>query len=286
MDNICALINDPGNSREFIRYTALLASDLQTDVKLLYVQNPQAYPLGTPETLGWEVSQVRENLLRMGEAAEETINGFISEITKEEKMDISMEFQPEIGNASIILEDKVSEGTADMVMIQGQPEEGVWGQTSTNMEIIRNVACPIWILPPDAVYRPLKHIIYATDYQEEDVPTLKKLVSLTEPFSPRITALHVVNDRDFESKVREEGFDGIIRERTGSDRISVKTTGDHKDLDVTEILRSYAEKKDADLVVVLKENRHFLERIFKKSFTRELIRKLKLPVLVYHEKKS
>jgi len=36
--------------------------------------------------------------------------------------------------------------------------------------------------------------------------------------------------------------------------------------------------------VVLKENRHFLERIFRRSFTKKLIRQAKRSVLVFHEK--
>jgi len=284
MKTIWALINEPGNAMEFIRYTVRLAKDIHAGVQLLYVQNPAAFPLGTPDSIGDEVVEVQQNLLEIAGAAEKTLDKMIREIEAEIPLDNPVEFHSELGNAASVLEDKVSKGAADMVMLQGQSDESFWARTSTNMDIIRNVHCPIWVVAPHTEYRPLKQIIYATDYQEEDIPTLKRLVALTAPFSPEITALHIVDDKDFKDKVQETGFDEIIRQKTGSDKIVMKTIQEKKDLDMPDIINDLAARIDADLVVVLKENRHFLERIFKRSFTRKLIRQAKLSVLVFHEK--
>jgi len=281
---IWALVNDPADSKEFIRYTVLMAKDLHARMNVLYVQNPQAFPLGTPDSLGNEVVQVQENLREIASAAEKTVNRYIGEIEKEIQAEIPVEFQTEFGNASLILKDKVLKGKEDMVMLQGKPEEAVWAKISTNMDIIRNVHCPVWIIPPHTKYRPLKHIIYATDYQKEDIPMLKRLIRLTRTYEPEITALHIVDNEDFEEKVRKAGFDEIIKQKTGSDRISVQTVADQEDLDVPEILNEFADRTDTDLVAVLKENRHFLERMFKGSFTRKLIKQAQRPVLVFHEK--
>jgi nucleotide-binding universal stress UspA family protein len=283
INTIWALINEPGNAKEFIRYTVSLAGDIHAAVHVLYVQNPAAFPLGTPDSLGDEVVEVQQNLIEIAAAAERTVDRMISEVKKEIPSETAVDFQSELGDVSSVLEDKVSSGKADMVMLQGQPGESFWARTSTNMDVIRNVHCPIWIIPPDTGYRPLKHIIYATDYQEEDIPTLKKLAALTRPFSPGITALHIVDNKDFEQKVQETGFNDIIRQKAGSDKISLITVVEKHDTDVPDLLNDLAARKGADLIVVLKENRHFLERIFKGSFTRKLIRQSKLPVLVFHE---
>jgi nucleotide-binding universal stress UspA family protein len=50
------------------------------------------------------------------------------------------------------------------------------------------------------------------------------------------------------------------------------------------LINDYSSDIDANLVVMLKENRHFLERLFKPSSTKKLIKEAKLPVLVFHEK--
>jgi nucleotide-binding universal stress UspA family protein len=57
-----------------------------------------------------------------------------------------------------------------------------------------------------------------------------------------------------------------------------------KNQDITEILNKEAAEINADLIVVLQENKNFLERIFEGSFTKELINQTQIPVLVFHEK--
>jgi nucleotide-binding universal stress UspA family protein len=54
--------------------------------------------------------------------------------------------------------------------------------------------------------------------------------------------------------------------------------------DTAELLNDYALLIKADLIVVLKENKSFFERIFKSDPAKKIIKKSMLPVLVFHEK--
>jgi nucleotide-binding universal stress UspA family protein len=94
-------------------------------------------------------------------------------------------------------------------------------------------------------------------------------------------ALHISNDDEFEKKLKSEGFAEVLSEKTGYNKVSVKMIADGDGKDAAESLMNKAEKAKADLIVVLKENRNFFERIFKSSFTADLIKKVQLPVLVY-----
>jgi nucleotide-binding universal stress UspA family protein len=53
---------------------------------------------------------------------------------------------------------------------------------------------------------------------------------------------------------------------------------------VGQLINDYACLIDANLIVVLKENRHFLERLVKSSSTKKIVQQARTPVLVYHEK--
>jgi nucleotide-binding universal stress UspA family protein len=172
-----------------------------------------------------------------------------------------------------------------MVMLQGQSEQSFWMQNSTIMDVVRDVPCPVWIIPPDARYQPMKKIDYATDYNEEDISILKRLIELTKPFDPDILAMHISDDDKFEIKLKSEGFAEILNKKTGSNKITVTMIADKDGKDAVEILVSEAEKEKANLIVVLKENRNFFESLFKSSFTADLIKKVQLPVLVFHKAK-
>ena len=130
-------------------------------------------------------------------------------------------------------------------------------------------------------YRPFKKILYATDYNEADITTLKRLVALTKEFSPEITALHITDSKDFEEKTMQKGFKDIVAQETNYDKIHVKTEKESKSTE--EKINDIAIKIKADLIVLLKENKGFIEKIFTSSSTKKVIKKAKLPVLVYHE---
>ncbi len=284
MKTLAYLIDEIDKSKELIRFAALFAKDIKANLHVLYVQYPHVY--GTSSYMGASGASVAgypSQLQNIANEVKEKVAGFIKEIKTEHSVTSSIEFKSEIGAAPAIIKAKVENNEYDMVMLQGQTEQSFWMQNSTIMDIVRNVPCPVWIIPPDARYQPLKRIIYATDYNEEDISTLKSLIELTKPFEPDILALHISDDDKFEIKLKSEGFAEILNKKTGSNNISLKLIADKEGTDAVEILVREAEKAKANLLVVLKENRNFFERLFKSSFTAELVKSSQLPVLVFHK---
>jgi nucleotide-binding universal stress UspA family protein len=282
MKTLLAIINEPKESKDFIRYVAAMAGDFKMDVHFMYVQNPNFPPVGNASYLGVAVSQYQQNLEAMDKTAKEILAEYIKDVKSEITEDISIEYSTELGLTYMLAKDMVSGNKADMVIIGGQKNESFWLQTSLNMEIIENVECPVWIIPNACDYDPFTKIIYATDYKEEDITGLKKLVDLTIHFTPSIIALHITDSIDFEEKVKNAGFLQMLKERTGYDQLSVTVNNNNKD--AAEILSNYALIVEAGLIVVLKENKSFFERIFKSDVTKKIMEKSMLPVLVLHEK--
>lgn len=149
-------------------------------------------------------------------------------------------------------------------------------------ELIRNVRCPVWLIPKDTEYQPFHHIIYATDYHNEDISTLKKLIDLTHLVSPQITALHITENADFDLRTKNAGFQKMLEAKTDYNKILVKTLVENDGDDITGLINKYAASYTSDLIVLLKENQHFLERLFKPSTTEKMIKEAKQPFLIYH----
>jgi len=74
----------------------------------------------------------------------------------------------------------------------------------------------------------------------------------------------------------------MLEHRVGYSKIHVKTLIESDREKTAELLNSYAKRTGADLMVVLKENKGFLERIFKASSSDRIIEESMLPVLVFH----
>jgi nucleotide-binding universal stress UspA family protein len=283
MKTLAFLIDEIDKIKELIRFAALFANDINASVHILHVQYPHIY--GTHGYMSAAVAPDPEQLQKIADEVNEKVNEIVKELKTKTDGLPSIVFKSEIGTASAIIKEKVENNEYDMVMLQGYNEQSFWLQNSVIMDVVRNVDCPVYIIPPDAKYQPLNKIIYATDHNEEDIATLKRLIALAKPFNPEILALHVSNDDEFDKKLKSKGFAEILGEKTGYNKITVKMIADKDGKDAVESLVCEAEKEKANLIVVLKENRNFFERIFKSSFTTNLIKKVQLPVLVFHAEK-
>lgn len=283
MKTLALLVDKIDNSKELILFAAIFGRDINAKVQVLYVMDPKVY--GAHSYLGASGSAVAlypSQLKDIANQAKEKFNGFMKELKAEHPGIPSVDFSSETGIASSIIKEKVERNEYDMVMIHGQTEQSSWMQNSAIMDVVRNTPCPVYIIQPDAKYQPFKRIVYATDYNEEDITTFKRLIELAKPFDPEILALHISNDYEFEKKLTNEGFARMLVEKTGYKKVSVKMISDEDEKDAIESLLNEAEKEKANLIVVLKENRNFFERLFKSSFTAKLIERTQLPILVFH----
>ena len=286
MKTLAILIDKIDISKELIRFAALLGKDINAKVDVFYLHDPKVY--GTHSHMGASVVTVelyQSQLQNIANEVKEKVAGFIKEIKAEHPDIPSFEYKSEMGVPSDVIKEKVDSNTFDMVMLQGRDEKGFWTQNSLIMDVVRNANCPVYIIHPDARYQPFKKIIYATNYNEEDISTLKRLIELANPFDPEILALHISNDDEFERKLKNEGFAVMLSEKAGYDKVSVKMIENEEGKDAAESLVNEAENSKADLIVVLKENRNFFERLFKSSFTAKLIERTQLPILVFHKEK-
>jgi nucleotide-binding universal stress UspA family protein len=112
---------------------------------------------------------------------------------------------------------------------------------------------------------------------------LRKLIALTHHFSPRITAIHITENLDFEVRIQKAGFQEMLHRKTSYDQVSVKSLVEETNgEDIGQLINEYASLMEANLIVVLKENRHFFDRLFKSSATKKIVQQAKIPVLVYH----
>ena len=284
MKTLLAIINEPGNLKEFIKYAAQLSNDLNTRLTLLAVQNPQAYSVGTHHAGGAIAANTQMILEEMAQKAKEDLLQLSKEATAELPFEINIEVLSEIGIKKMIVEELVSENKADMVILNSEPDVSFWEQSAANKDIIYDINCPVWVIPEKTEYVPYSKVVYATNYKEEDIRNMKKLLKLAGTLNPEIVALHITDTTDFEEKVKQKGFLDTLQKNTGYDKMNVKALLERENDHVAQLINDYSSDIDANLVVLLKENRHFLDRLFKQSPTKQLVKEAKLPVLIFHEK--
>ncbi len=283
METILAIIKEPGKAEDFIVYSASLAHDLKYKLHLAFIQEPSEFTLGQPPPSPAYASFIKAQKVR----AENALKQFemqVKRLPDTIKDAISVDYSAEYADTVIFINEFVSNDKAHMVIMEEDEEKTFWSGSSTEMHVLNNADCPVWVIPNKSKYTPFKEIIYANDFQEEDLLTLQKLVDLTHALSPSITALHITDNTGFDERVKEAGFDEIVRSKIDYRRISVISLKEDKDEPAAQLINSYAHRVNADLLVLLKENRSFIEKLFTSDPTLKIIREISLPVLVFRHK--
>ncbi|HKL07262.1 MAG TPA: universal stress protein [Bacteroidales bacterium] len=286
MKTLLAIINEWENTKEFIKYAARLSKDLNTHLTLLTVQNPRTYSTGTQSPGGAMPVNVQEVMKEVAQKEKQELLQLSQEVTTELSLKNNMNVLSEIGITKMIVEELVSNHKADMVILNSEPDASFWEQSVTNKDIIYDINCPVWVIPEKTEYVPYSKVVYATNYKEEDIRNMKKLLKLAGTLNPEIVALHITDTTDFEEKVKQKGFLETLQKNTGYSKIKVKALKERENDNVAQLINDYSSDIDANLIVLLKENRNFLDRLFNPGATRKLIKEAKLPVLIFHEKEE
>ncbi len=284
MNILVSTIDQPAESEYFIRYSARMAKDLNCNLHLLYVQDAEAYPLSAGSS-GMAAIQVEKNLKTDRENAVRILEEKVADQGLNISSETSVEIAVETGSRVHVIQRYADEKNAGLVALQANEDMNFWSLNATSMDVVRRLDIPVWVIPKEIEYEPYKNIVYATDYNEADVTTLKNLISLTKSLEPKIYAFHVTESIDFEEKIKTSGFRDLIKEKLDYEDVYIRSMLDREDGDLAENVNDFSMGVKANLIVLLKENRNFFERIFKTSSTGKIIKEANLPVLVYHEKK-
>ena len=158
-------------------------------------------------------------------------------------------------------------------------EQIFMGSNALNM-IDRNV-CPVMVVPPDAQFKGIKNVLFATDMQdiEKSVP-VKPLQDVLRLFNPMV---HVVNvDSEHYVEVKEE----YKRERAKLEEILKDFKRDFyfiRMYDFMDAISQFTQDKDIDIIMTVPHRNSFLSSLFKTSHTKKLIYHSSVPLVAIHE---
>jgi nucleotide-binding universal stress UspA family protein len=262
-------------SKNAARFAVQMAADIQNaKIILIHVSDKiTGGSDGSPLTeddddrriiLTQALSQLRDELLAVAQAP--------------------IEFVTEKGSSLVdVLSRYVRHQAIDMVIM------GITGATrleqifmgSNTLEMAKESACPVLIIPPDAKYRKIKNVVLASDFKEVDttipVAPLKATLDLFKP------ALHIVN---VDSEHYVELTDEFKAERAKLETMLKGYSPEFyfiRQYDFFDAISQFVEDKNADLIVIVPKDRSFVSGLFKTSHTKKLAYHSHIPIIAIHE---
>ncbi|MDT8394030.1 MAG: universal stress protein [Bacteroidales bacterium] len=285
MERILIYIQKIDEAAYLIDLAASMAKEMGMDMDMLYTMGTTYYPMGLPGAAKPNLQYTEKQAKKILEEVKIVLENNIEKIRRTEKYPPKMEYFAEQGNGLQILSEQLKKKEYDFVLI-GKQYKNEYPIDDRSIDIINFIDHPVWIMPENAEYKPLKTIVYATDYEEEDIKTMKELSRLAKLSSARIIALHISKNLDFGEKIKNAGYKDLLMKKVGYKNIEASALKLSDKQSLAESIHEYAAKNDAGLLVTLKENKKFIDRLFKSSTTKKLVAESDIPLLVFSEKKE
>lgn len=145
--------------------------------------------------------------------------------------------------------------------------------------VIRKTTIPLLLIPKGCSFEGLRRVVYASDYNHEDVQTLEKILRITNVFNSTIDFLHVSSHDTPKSEEIFQLFKDLYQDRLAlsEDKITFQRVVDK---DVARAIDQYMEASKSDLLVLQAEHRNLVQRLFHESVTKKLSLVAGYPVLV------
>ncbi|QRM90844.1 hypothetical protein FG167_16865 [Lacinutrix sp. WUR7] len=159
-------------------------------------------------------------------------------------------------------------------------KEIIMGSTAKNL--LKNSPCPVLTIPEDASHTKINTIVYATDFEEEDLGAINKLAEIVEPLQPKIKLVHVFPLKEKLNIAEKKEVEDKIHEK-------IKYTNVTLDIlyadDIFNTLKTYFGNSNADLVGMLeRENQMLSSHVFHRDLVKKMESYGKIPVISFNAK--
>jgi nucleotide-binding universal stress UspA family protein len=152
---------------------------------------------------------------------------------------------------------------------------------SNTLDMVDAGVCPVMIIPPDAKYRPIKNVLFASDFK--DVDTTVPAVPVKSVLDLFRATVHIVN---VDSEHYVEITDEYKAQRVKLEKILGGYQPEFyfiRQYDFLDAVSQFTQDKDIDVIVTVPKEHSFLSGLFKTSHTKKLAYHSHVPIIAIHE---
>jgi nucleotide-binding universal stress UspA family protein len=141
---------------------------------------------------------------------------------------------------------------------------------STSLSIVRHLAYPVIVVPDGSHAGQIQNTALAVDASFENI-SVKKIKTIVEELQTRLHIVHVKQEKSASLDVSN-----LASEL----KTTCKTIYDHE---FVHGIETYIRENNIDLLIILPRKHNLLERVFLKTHTPELLKKISIPIMCINE---
>ena len=178
----------------------------------------------------------------------------------------------------------VQEAGADLVLMQAEayPEAVKVGAADHAAAVMEQVNCPVMVVPTAQPFKRMKHLVFATDFTDSDPKVLAQLKQFADQAGAAMSLVQVCSEAERgQLNQMREAMAGIEKQLAGRN-VSLQLLEAE---DTLQGISSFAERKQADLVVLATQDSYLMQRLFSETYVKTNAYHTHIPLLTYRQHK-
>jgi nucleotide-binding universal stress UspA family protein len=148
---------------------------------------------------------------------------------------------------------------------------------TNTLNVIRNISCPVMIIPPDATFTGLKKVVFTSDFKDVARTTpFAALKKLFDTFKPQVEILNVDSEHYVELTPEYKLERDAMEEKLAEYHPNFSFL---RAFDFLDGINDFVETKEIDAIITLPRKHGFLSQLFKTSHTKKLAYFSHVPII-------
>jgi nucleotide-binding universal stress UspA family protein len=182
----------------------------------------------------------------------------------------------EIVGLGLGIGDVMAKNNIDLILM-GTHQDELLATNHVN-EVIRNVKVPVMVIPQGTALKKITEIMYATDYNAGDINAINYTLKIAKACGFELKVVHVAEDGKPEANEKDKvSFEEQLKKIDSGNIPYQVVNGKDMETRLTRAMKT----EHAGLLVILHHHHSFFGRLVAHSDTKELLKKHKIPMLIF-----
>ncbi len=258
-------------SKGLLRYAWHFASTLGAELLLLH----------TSKTQDLTFTQQSRNMQQLRTFSER----IMTEEQKPNGSQVSFECVVRPGNLRECIATLLQDFAVDMVLMQTcilhqEEEQNDPDNAAAIMELID---CPVMVVPCTASFKKLEHLVFATDFTDQENSVLKRIAGFAAQAGAHLTLVQVYTRSERRQLRNYKAAMLSVEKQLSGKHVTLKLLEEE---DTLEGISDFAEKSEANMLLLAAQDNHLLQRLFSSNYIKTSAYHTRYPILTYRQLKK
>lgn len=263
-------VNKPAESLLLLSYAGQFAAAFRGELLLLH-------PSNTAELTFTQQTRKIQLLRAMGERV-------LGRVTKF-RDHVPFECIVRPGSLHDCIKDVIQNAAVDLVLMQADslPDPDKATHADHAVRVMEQVGCPVMVIPSALAYKKLKHLVFATDFTDRDPRVLTQISNFAEQAGANLTLVQVYSKAERAQLSSMKAAMHEVEEQLKGRNVRLKLLEEE---DMLEGIGDFAEREDADMLVLATRDSYMMQRLFSKAYVKTMAYHTRIPLLTFRQLKQ